>query len=100
MIKKYRLQDLVANGSRARRKVQSDVLVGDPSNGYGYGDILDANATKELISEKVTEVTGNVSGNIAEELNALKNKDTEYGERINNLESRFSVENGDNLIIG
>lgn len=65
MVKKYRLQDLVANGSRARREVQSDVLVGDPSNGYGYGDILDANATKELISDSVAEATGNVSGNMA-----------------------------------
>lgn len=100
MIKKYRLQDLVANGSRARKEVQSDVLVGNPSNGYGYGDILDANATKELISEKVAEATGGISGNVAEELDALKNKDTEYGERIGNLEHRFSVENGDNLIIG
>lgn len=100
MIKKYRLQDLVANGSRARKEVQSDVLVGNPSNGYGYGDILDANATKELISEKVAEATGGISGNVAEELDALKNKDTEYGERIDNLEHRFSVENGDNLIIG
>ena len=99
-MKKYRLQDLVANGSRARREVQSDVLVGDTSNGYGYGDILDANATKELISEKVQEIAGGIDENITQELNALKNKDVEYGERINNLESRFSVENGDRLIIG
>lgn len=99
-MKKYRLQDLVANGSRARREVQSDVLVGDTSNGYGYGDILDANATKELISEKVQEISGGINENVTQELNALKNKDVEYGERINNLESRFSVENGDRLIIG
>ena len=63
-MKKYRLQDLVANGSRARREVQSDVLVGDTSNGYGYGDILDANATKELISEKVQEIAGGIDENV------------------------------------
>ena len=99
-MKKYRLQDLVANGSRARREVHSDVLVGDTSNGYGYGDILDANATKELISEKMQEIAGCVDENVTAELNALKDRDIEYGERINNLESRFSVENGDRLIIG
>ena len=99
-MKKYRLQDLVANGSRARREVQSDVLVGDTSNGYGYGDILDANATKELISEKMQEISGGIDENVTAELNALKDRDIEYGERINNLESRFSVENGDRLIIG
>lgn len=48
-MKKYKLKDLVANGSRARLKVDSDLLVGDVSNGYGYGDILDANAVKEMI---------------------------------------------------
>ena len=99
-MKKYRLQDLVANGSRARREVQSDLLVGDTSHGYGYGDILDANATKELIAEKVQEATGNVSGDVAGELNSLREKDEEYENRIDHLENRFSVDNGDNLIIG
>ena len=50
-MKKYKLQDLVAPGSNARRKVDSDLLVGDVSAGYGRGDILDANATMELIKE-------------------------------------------------
>lgn len=49
-MKKYKLQDLVANGSHSRLKVDSDLLVGDISNGYGYGDVLDANATKDVAS--------------------------------------------------
>ena len=54
-MKKYKLQDLVSNGTRARREVNSDVLIGDISKGYGYGDILDANAVSELISKVQTE---------------------------------------------
>ena len=42
-IKKYKLIDLVSRGSRTRSKVDSDLLVGENSNGYRYGDILDAN---------------------------------------------------------
>lgn len=49
-MKKYKLQDLVANGSHSRLKVDSDLLVGDIENGYGYGDILDANATKGIVT--------------------------------------------------
>lgn len=48
LMKKYKLQDLVANGSHSRIKVDSDLLVGDIKNGYGYGDVLDANATKAV----------------------------------------------------
>lgn len=50
-MKKYKLQDLVANGSHSRLKVDSDLLVGDIKNGYGYGDVLDANATKDVASD-------------------------------------------------
>jgi len=50
LMKKYKLQDLVANGSHSRLKVDSDLLVGDINNGYGYGDVLDANATKDVAS--------------------------------------------------
>lgn len=49
-MKKYKLQDLVANGSHSRLKVDSDLLIGDIKNGYGYGDVLDANATKDVAS--------------------------------------------------
>lgn len=55
-LKKYKLTDLVANGSRARLKVDSDLLVGESSNGdFAYGDILDANATDQLIQQKISE---------------------------------------------
>ena len=50
LMKKYKLQDLVANGSHSRLKVDSDLLIGDIKNGYGYGDVLDANATKDVAS--------------------------------------------------
>lgn len=51
LMKKYKLEDLVANGSHSRLKVDSDLLVGDIKNGYGYGDVLDANATKDVASD-------------------------------------------------
>lgn len=49
-MKKYKLQSLISNGSHSRLKVDSDVLVGDIKNGFGYGDVLDANATKTMVS--------------------------------------------------
>lgn len=106
-MKKYDLKDLISPGSRARREVRSDLLVGNTSNGYDEGDILDANATKELISEKVTEATGGISGNVAEEINSLKGKDNEHDQKIAEIESRMGNisaridENNDgNLILG
>lgn len=78
-LKKYKLQDLVANGSYARRKVDSDLLVGDTSAGYGYGDILDANATAQLMKQKledlnIDDINQSVIDNVAE----LKQKDIEH----------------------
>ena len=64
-MKKYDLKDLISPGSRARREVRSDLLVGNTSSGYDEGDILDANATKELITEKVQEIAGVVPGNVS-----------------------------------
>ena len=104
-MKKYDLKDLISPGSSARREVRSDLIVGDTSNGYGEGDILDANATKELISSKVSEITGGISGDVSEEINSLKGKDDEHDQKIANIEERVNninahVDGGDNLVIG
>ena len=64
LMKKYKLQDLVANGSHSRLKVDSDLLVGDINNGYGYGDVLDANATKDV----ATNIADNKANAVREEL--------------------------------
>ena len=48
LMKKFKLKDLVSNGSHARSEVKPDLLVGDIENGYGYGDVLDANATRQV----------------------------------------------------
>ncbi len=103
-MKRYKLQSIVSNGTHASNKVKPDLLVGDVSNGYGQGDILDANATKELISEKVSEVTGGISGNMSEEINSLKGKDSEHDQKIANVEEKVNsmnvhVDDGDNLVI-
>lgn len=58
-MKKYKLQDLVANGSHSRLKVDSDLLVGDIKNGYGYGDVLDANATKDVATNIADDIASN-----------------------------------------
>lgn len=50
----YKLKDLVTKGSLARRKVDSDVILGDLSAGYGYGDILDANAVVGMINDAIS----------------------------------------------
>lgn len=84
-MKKYRLQDIVSNGSNARKNISSDLLIGDVSNGYGQGDILDANATKQMIQEQIEGITGG-SGIDEEVINALHDKDNEYEQRISQLE--------------
>lgn len=85
-IKKYKLIDLVSRGSRARSKVDSDLLIGESSNGYRYGDILDANATAQLISDSVGGVISGIDGTLSEELQDLKSKDEAYEERLRIIE--------------
>ena len=100
-LKKYKLQDLVANGSYARRKVDSDLLVGDTSAGYGYGDILDANATAQLMKEKLEDL--NIDDLNQEDINQLKQKDIEHDNEITTLKTiveKHSMEvHGDNLVV-
>lgn len=84
-MKKYRLQDVVSNGSNARKNISSDLLIGDVSNGYGQGDILDANATKQIIQEEIENYQG---GGVDESvIKELHDKDDEYEQRISQLES-------------
>lgn len=109
-MKKYKLKDLVANGSHARRKVDSDVLVGDISAGYGYGDILDANATSQLISHSISTIQSFLDGDLADKLQDLENAHVEYetihselqrlATNINNYINTIQVVDGDNLVIG
>ena len=98
-MKKYKLKDLVANGSRARLKVDSDLLVGDVSNGYGYGDILDANAVKEMIN---TSTAGNADvQDLKDKIDAINELDASQQQRITELEQKAlgATVQGNNLII-
>lgn len=103
-IKKYKLQDLVANGSYARRKVDSDLLVGDTSAGYGYGDILDANATAQLMKEKLEDLNvDDINQTVINKVEELKQKDIEHDNEITTLktivENRSMEVEGDNLVL-
>lgn len=60
-MKQYKLIDLVSKGSKARKQIKSDLLVGETVTTYGVGDILDANATEELVTNKVSQIIGNAS---------------------------------------
>lgn len=98
-MKKYKLKDLVANGSRARLKVDSDLLVGDVSNGYGYGDILDANAVKEIIDNSAA---GNADvQDLKDKIDAINELDNSQEQRITELEQKAlgATVQGTNLII-
>lgn len=53
---KYKLEDLVNSGTHARKEIKSNVHIGDTSNGYAKGDILDANATAEFVVDKIDDV--------------------------------------------
>ena len=98
-MKKYKLKDLVANGSRARLKVDSDLLVGDVSNGYGYGDILDANAVKEMIDNSAAG-TADVQ-DLKDKIDAINELDASQQQRITELEQKAlgATVQGNNLII-
>lgn len=105
-MKKYKLKDLVNNGSTARRKVDSDVLIGDSSHGYGQGDILDANATSEMIKQKISDLhVDDINQAVIDEVNSLRNVDEEYDNRISALEEKQGQmsaeinEAGDHLIL-
>lgn len=103
-LKKYKLQDLVANGSYARRKVDSDLLVGDTSAGYGYGDILDANATAQLMKQKLEDLNvDDINQTVINKVEELKQKDIEHDNEITTLktivENRSMEVEGDNLVL-
>lgn len=103
-LKKYKLQDLVANGSYARRKVDSDLLVGETSAGYGYGDILDANATAQLMKEKLEDLNvDDINQTVINKVEELKQKDIEHDNEITTLktivENRSMEVEGDNLVL-
>ena len=103
-LKKYKLQDLVANGSYARRKVDSDLLVGETSAGYGYGDILDANATAQLMKEKLEDLNvDDINQTVINKVEELKQKDIEHDNEITTLktivENRSMEVRGDNLVL-
>ena len=105
-MKKYDLKDLISPGSRARREVKSDLLVGDTSRGYNQGDILDANATSDLIEEKVRNSSSIVIDGVAQNFQNLQNKDEEHDQEITIIKqqvgkvpSQFNADDG-NLVIG
>lgn len=81
LMKKYKLQDLVSNGSHSRLKVDSDLLVGDIKNGYGYGDVLDANATKQ-VSTNIAEMKVNAAKQeLIELINKIEGVNTDQDEK-------------------
>ena len=50
---KHSLVDLATYGTRARKKIHSEILIGDKAcqSAFKEGDILDANATFNLIQD-------------------------------------------------
>lgn len=101
-MKKYKLQDIVSNGTHARAKVNSDLIVGDVSSGYGYGDILDANAVTELIKKAQSEQgaideeqTELIRRKIEEEVDAVINRILEGDIKAEVAAQEITDENGD-----
>lgn len=78
-MKRYTLKSLVQNGSHARKKIKSDVIIGDTNNGYGLGDILDANATMEQVNSKIDDVLGVNAENINNLVEILNDNDAATG---------------------
>lgn len=54
---KLELIDAVTRGSNVRKTINPSLLLGEDSNQYASGDVLDANATKALIDEQGSDVS-------------------------------------------
>ena len=53
---KFKLTDLASLGTRARKYVRPYVMISDAEEGiFHEGDLLDANATYNLVEEKIQE---------------------------------------------
>jgi hypothetical protein len=84
--------------------VDSDLLVGDTSAGYGYGDILDANATAQLMKKKLEDLNvDDINQTVINKVEELKQKDIEHDNEIATLktivENRSMEVEGDNLVL-
>lgn len=100
-MKKYKLKDLISSGSGARKKVDSDVIVGDISQGFGYGDILDANSVMALITNVFGVANEELQQKIDEFVEENRAIDEQQQQAINNIGSSGSSAHvdGDNLIL-
>lgn len=89
-MKKYDLIDTVSRGSNVRKEINPQLIVETDGN-YNPGWILDANATAELINNKVDAVVDGASST----MDMLKEVETE----ISDLPTiRTSIENIQSLI--
>lgn len=61
-MEKHELIDVVSRGSKVRRNLNSHLLVGKDTYKYMRGDILDANATYELINQQISQSGGGSQG--------------------------------------
>lgn len=100
-MKKYKLKDLVSNGSNARRKIDSDLIVGDVSHGFGAGDILDANAVMTVIANLLGTTNEQIQQKIDEFVEENRQIDEQQQQAINNIQSTGSTSYviGDTLFI-
>lgn len=100
-MKKYKLKDLVESGSSARRKINSDVIIGNISKGFGVGDILDANSVVELISNLLGTANEQIQQKIDQFVEENRTIDEQQQQAIDNIGSSGSSAHvdGDNLIL-
>ena len=100
-MKKYKLKDLVSNGSNARRKIDSDLIVGDVSQGFGAGDILDANAVMTVIANLLGTTNEQIQQKIDEFVEENRQIDEQQQQAIDNIQSTGSTSYviGDTLFI-
>lgn len=100
-MKKYKLKDLVSNGSNARRKIDSDLIVGDVSQGFGAGDILDANAVMTVIANLLGTANEQIQQKIDDFVEENRQIDEQQQQAIDNIQSTGSTSyvSGDTLFI-
>lgn len=83
-MKKYKLIEVVSKGSHARHDIDPSIIIGESDNKtYQTGDVLDANATEQLVKTKIDEIVDGAT----EALDTLKELGDAIPTKVSQLEN-------------
>lgn len=102
LMNKVNVLGAVVQGGTLRHKRRPDLLVGDESQGYIKGDLMDANAVSQLISDAVEQSSNNNTSDLGEGLQLISDNERASINNINNVVSGpiVRIEEGKEYEIG